>query len=69
MQNIILILSLVMLNLWLYAGYKKIKPADLELIYTEVIDNKAQWVYNNSLYYAEVVDNRIDNKTIRKITL
>lgn len=69
MQNIILILSLIMLNLWLYVGYKKIKPADLELIYTEIIDNHAQWVYNNSLYYAEVIDNKIDNKTIRKITL
>lgn len=69
MQNIIFILSFIMLNLWMYIGYKKIKPADIELIYTEIIDNDAQWVYNNNLYYANVVDGKIDTKNTRKMKI
>jgi cbb3-type cytochrome oxidase subunit 3 len=53
---------------YIYKLNKEYK-ADTEFIQYEVIDNKAQWVYNSELYYADVVNNSIDMKTKRKMSI
>jgi hypothetical protein len=55
----------------LYTGYKisKLSKTDPEIIDIKVIDNKAQWVYDNKIYYADVIDGKINNKTMKRIEI
>lgn len=40
-----------------------------DFIEVNVVDNKANWVYNNKLYYANIVDGKIDKKHINEVSL
>lgn len=35
----------------------------------DIIDNEAQWVYNNKLYYAEIKNGKVDYSTRKEIVL
>jgi SNF2 family DNA or RNA helicase len=48
---------------------KVYKKDGIEFINIEVIDSQAQWVHDNKIYYADVVNGKIDNKTTRKIEM
>lgn len=41
----------------------------VDFVDVDIIDNQAQWVYNNNLYYANVVDGKIDTKNTRKMKI
>jgi hypothetical protein len=56
------------MNLWFSKAYKSIK-SDMEIIDIDIVDNRAYWVYDNVIYYADVIDNRIDKSTQRKIKI
>jgi hypothetical protein len=62
------ILSIILMNLWFSKAYKSIK-SDMEIIDIDIVDNRAYWVYDNVIYYADVIDNRIDKSTQRKIKI
>jgi hypothetical protein len=62
------ILSTVLMNLWFSKAYNKIK-SDPEIINIDIVDNRAHWVYDNVIYYADIVDNKIDKSTQRKIKI
>ena len=62
------ILSIILMNLWFNKAYKSIK-SDMEIINIDVVDNKAYWVYDNVIYYADVIDDKIDKSTQRKIMI
>jgi hypothetical protein len=55
----------------LYTGYKisKLSKKDPEIIDIKVIDNKAQWVYDNKIYYADVIDGKINNNTMKRVEI
>lgn len=61
-------LSIILMNLWFNKAYKSIK-SDMEIINIDVVDNKAYWVYDNVIYYADVIDDKIDKSTQRKIMI
>jgi hypothetical protein len=48
-----------------YKNKKEIK--DISFIDTVILDNRAYWVYNNSLYYGNLVDQVIDKKSITTV--
>jgi hypothetical protein len=48
---------------------KDIKVNDFKIIDIHVIDNKAQWVYDNKIYYADVINGKINSETTRKIEI
>lgn len=41
----------------------------VDFVDVDIIDNQAQWVYNNNLYYANVIDGKIDTRNTRKIKI
>jgi len=45
------------------------KDQKIDFFNVDVIDNKAQWVYNNKLYYAEIKDGKVDYSTKKEIKL
>lgn len=58
----------------IYIGYLIVKThreykKDPEFLQCNIIDNKVEWVYNNTIYYADIVDNKIDMSTRKKISL
>jgi hypothetical protein len=55
----------------LYTGYKinKLSEREPEIVNIEVIDNKAQWVYDSKIYYADVINGKIDNSTMKRIEI
>jgi len=55
----------------LYTGYKisKLSKKDPEIIDIKIIDNKAQWVYDNKIYYADVIDGKINNNTMKRVEI
>lgn len=61
-------LSIILMNLWFNKAYKSIK-SDMEIINIDVVDNRAYWVYDNVIYYADVIDDKIDKSTQRKIMI
>lgn len=63
----IVFFSIVVINA-MYKINKAIK-VDPKIVNIEVIDNHAQWVYDNKIYYADVVNGRIDNSTMRRIEI
>ena len=66
----ILFLSfLVFTQLIIFLMERKNKKNNIEFINIEVIDSQAQWVHDNKIYYADVVNGKIDNKTTRKIEM
>ena len=38
-----------------------------EFYSTKVVDNRAYWVYNSTLYYANIKDGVIEKKSIKKL--
>jgi hypothetical protein len=40
-----------------------------EFFEVEIVDNNAQWVYNNKIYYSKVINGKVDYKNIREISL
>lgn len=53
-----------------YFVRKSIKKQErVDFFNVDVIDNKAQWVYNNKLYYADMKDGRVDYSTKKEIVL
>ena len=56
------------MNLWFSKAYKHFKSYP-EMVNVNVVDNRAHWVYDGVIYYANVVDDKIDNATIRKIKI
>jgi len=56
------------MNLWFSKAYKEFK-SNPEIINIDIVDNRAYWVYDGVIYYADVVDDRIDNATRRKIKI
>lgn len=45
------------------------KQEKIEFFNVDIIDNKAQWVYNNKLYYADMKNGRVDYSTKKEIVL
>lgn len=45
------------------------KQEQVDFFNVDVIDNKAQWVYNNKLYYADMKDGKVDYSTKKEIVL
>jgi len=45
---------------------KRSKPYFFDV---EYIDNHAQWVYDNKLYYANIVNGKVDYKSAKEISL
>lgn len=45
------------------------KQESVDFFNVEVIDNKAQWVYNNKLYYADMKNGKVDYSTKKEIVL
>ena len=52
--------------LYKFSKAYKVEPKVIDI---EVIDNHAQWVYDNKIYYANIVDGKVDNKTIQRIEM
>jgi hypothetical protein len=54
-----------------YMAYKinKLSQKEPQIVNIEVIDNKAQWVYDSKIYYADVVNGKIDNSTMKRIEI
>lgn len=48
---------------------KQIKNSTPQIVNIEVIDNKAQWVYDSKIYYADIIDGKIDNSTMKRIEI
>jgi hypothetical protein len=48
-----------------YKNKKEIK--DINFVDMVILDNRAYWVYNNSLYYGNLVDQVIDKKSITTV--
>lgn len=63
----IIFCAIVCINL-IYKTYKvyKVRP---EIVDIEVIDNHAQWVYDSTIYHANIVNGKVDNKTIQRIEM
>jgi hypothetical protein len=56
----------------IYRGFKEFSvKKQIEPIFfnVEIIDNKAQWIYNGNLYSADIVNDKVDYTTKRKISL
>lgn len=56
------------MNLWFSKAYKAFK-SDPDIVNVDIVDNRAYWVYDGVIYYADVIDNKIDNSTKRKIKI
>jgi hypothetical protein len=52
-----------------YSDYVTKNKNNVEFFNVDIIDNKAQWVYDNKIYYADVINGKINNKTTRKIEI
>ena len=54
MQSIFLFfITITLSSLWFYKIYQKVSESN-NLINVDIIDNKACWVYNNNIYYADI---------------
>lgn len=63
--RILFLLFLVAINIVMIKKENK----KFDFIDVDIVDNKANWVYNNNLYYANIIDGKIDKKDIRKVSL
>jgi len=60
--------SFLSFTIYVSAVYRnKEKINDIDFVDTVVLDNRAYWVYNNSLYYGNVIDQTIDKKSITTV--
>jgi hypothetical protein len=59
------LLSLVTINIIVSLKYKR----KFDFIEVDVLDNNANWVYNNKLYNAKIVNGKVDNKNVRELSL
>jgi hypothetical protein len=66
--RILFLLSLVSIQVIVFLLERKNKN-NVEFFNVDIIDNKAQWVYDNKIYYADVINGKINNKTTRKIEI
>lgn len=66
--RILFLVSLVSMQAMFFLLERKNKN-NVEFVNVDIIDNKAQWVYDNKIYYAEVINGKINNKTTRKIEI
>ena len=71
MDTILKILFLIIIFLVNYYFIcKSIKKQErVDFFNVEVIDNRAQWVYNNKLYYADIKNGKVNYETKREIKL
>lgn len=67
--RILFLSSLVFAQVIVFLIERKNKKNNVEFINIDIVDNQAQWVYDNRIYYADVVDGKVDNKTTRKIEI
>jgi|LakMenEpi03Aug12_release.lakeMendotaPanAssembly.Ray.scaffolds.fasta_scaffold45202_8 hypothetical protein len=67
--RILFLSSLVFVQVVVFLIERKNKKNNVEFINIDIVDNQAQWVYDNRIYYADVVDGKVDNKTTRKIEI
>jgi hypothetical protein len=65
--RILFLSSLVFAQVVIFLVGIKNKKNNVEFINIDIVDNQAQWVYDNKIYYADVIDGKIDNKTTKKI--
>lgn len=72
-MNIYIVIFVVIMACFnIYMAIKEFsvkKQIDPVFFNVEVVDNKAQWVYNGTLYYADIVNGKVDYTTRRKISL
>jgi hypothetical protein len=66
--RILFLVSLVSIQVIVFLLERKNKN-NVEFFNVDIIDNKAQWVYDNKIYYADVINGKINNKTTRKIEI
>lgn len=65
---ILLTVSFLSFIIYVSAVYKnKEEIKSISFIDTTVLDNRVYWVYNNSLYYGNLVDQTIDKKSITTV--
>jgi hypothetical protein len=62
----------IIINLWVFLMYRYTKEAlkkeeNFDFFDIKTLDNKAYWIYNSSIYYAQVKNGVIDRKSIEKI--
>jgi hypothetical protein len=67
--RILFLSSLVFVQVVVFLIERKNKKNNIEFINIDIVDNQAQWVYDNRIYYADVIDGKVDNKTTRKIEI
>lgn len=67
--RILFLSSLVLVQVIVFLIERKNKKNNVEFINIDIVDNQAQWVYDNRIYYADVIDGKVDNKTTRKIEI
>jgi len=66
--KILFILSVT--SIYLHFIFKGINKEDkIDFFNVEVIDNHAQWMYNGILYYADIVDGKVDYSTRKKVSV
>ena len=65
--RILFLSSLVLVQVIVFLIERKNKKNNVEFINIDIVDNQAQWVYDNKIYYADVINGKIDNKTTKKI--
>jgi hypothetical protein len=52
-----------------YKEFSNKNTLEPDFFNVEVIDNRAQWVYNNKLYYADIKNGKVDYSTKKEIKL
>ena len=67
--RVLFLSSLVLVQVIVFLIERKNKKNNVEFINIDIVDNQAQWVYDNRIYYADVIDGKVDNKTTRKIEI
>lgn len=65
--RVLFLSSLVLVQVIVFLIERKNKKNNVEFINIDIVDNQAQWVYDNKIYYADVINGKIDNKTTKKI--
>ena len=67
--RVLFLSSLVLVQVIVFLIERKNKKNNVEFINIDIVDNQAQWVYDNRIYYADVIDGKVDNRTTRKIEI
>jgi hypothetical protein len=69
LENLITIIFFTIVTINVLYKISKVLKVEPKVIDIEVIDNHAQWVYDSTIYHAQVINGKVDNKTIKRIEM